>query len=160
MPDRTDQLAQDGAGVEEKEMRQRLNPLLLAGLIGTAVSGFLFAQQYGGAAVWGRQDIWWTPLELALPLSATASQFELYLGGELLQRQVERGALAVRDDKGAAMRLVAPAEICVRLNNWQKIRAERLHGAVFAAFSLGISLACLGLGVAQTLHNRNNRSAS
>jgi len=139
-------------------MRRRLNPLLLAGLIGTAVSGSIFAEQYG-AAVWGNQNIWWTPLELALPLAVTVGEFELYIGGELMQRQVERGALAVKDEQGA-MRPVAPAEIRIRLNNWQKIRAERLHGAVFAALSLGISLACLGLGVAQTLHNRNNRSAS
>ena len=139
-------------------MRRRLSPLLLAGLIGTAVSGPIFVEQYG-AAVWGDQNIWWTPLELALPLAVAADEFELYLGGELLQRQVERGALAVKNKQGT-MRPVAPAEIRIRLNNWQKIRAERLHGAVFAALSLGISLACLGLGLVQLLQNRKNRSAS
>jgi hypothetical protein len=137
-------------------MRRRLSPLLLAGLIGTAVSGSIFAEQYG-AAVWGDQNIWWTPLELALPLAVAAGEFELYLGGELLQRQVEQGALAVKNEQGA-MRPVAPAEIKIRLNNWQKIRAERLHGAVFAALSLGISLACLGLGLVQLLREkRRNR---
>lgn len=133
-------------------MQRNIKPILLAGLIGTAVSGSIFAEQYR-AAVWGRRDIWWTPLELALPLSAAASEVELYLGGELLQRQVERGALAVKDDKGV-MRPIAPAEIKIRRNNWQKIRGERLHGAVFAALSLGISLSCLVFGIAQHVQSR------
>ncbi len=81
----------------------------------------------------------------------------MYIGDKLLQRQVEQGVLAVKDETGA-MRPVGPAEIRVRLNNWQKIRAERLHSAVFAALSLGISLACLGLGLVQTLRNRTNRN--
>ncbi|MGX9726250.1 MAG: hypothetical protein ACTFAK_02675 [Candidatus Electronema sp. VV] len=145
--------------MEKEKMRRRLHPLLLAGLIGTTVSGSLFAGQYGGA-VWGRSDIWWTPMELALPLPAAAKEFELYLGDELMQRQVERGALAVQNENGA-MRPVAPAEIKIRLNNWQKIRAERLHGAVFAALSLGISLTCLVFGIARHLRERKeNRSAS
>ncbi len=140
-------------------MRRRLHPLLLAGLIGTAVSGSIFAEQYGGA-VWGRSDIWWTPMELALPLPAAAKEFELYIGGELMQRQVERGALAVQDKNGA-MRPVAPAEIKVRLSNWQKIRAERLHGAVFAALSLGISMTCLVIGIVWHVQSkREKRSAS
>lgn len=133
-------------------MRQRRSTLLVVGLIGTVVSGLLFAGQYG-AAVWGRSDIWWTPLELALPLPAAANAFELHLGGELMQRQVERGALAVQNENGA-MRPVALTEIKVRLNNWQKIRAERLHGAVFAAFSLGISLTCLVLGIIGQVQSR------
>lgn len=133
-------------------MRQRRSTLLVVGLIGTVVSGSLFAGQYG-SAVWGRSDIWWTPLELALPLQAAANEFELHLGGELMQRQVERGALAVQNENGA-MRSVAPTEIKVRLNNWQKIRAERLHGAVFAAFSLGISLTCLVLGIIGQVQSR------
>jgi hypothetical protein len=145
--------------MEKEKMRRRLHPLLLAGLIGTTVSGSLFAGQYG-AAVWGRSDIWWTPIELAWTLPAAANEFELYLGGELMQRQVERGALAVQNENGA-MRPVAPTEIKVRLNNWQKIRAERLHGAVFAAFSLGISLTCLVLGlIGQVRSRKENRSAS
>ncbi len=140
-------------------MRRRRHPLLLAGLIGTTVSGSLFAGQYG-AAVWGRSDIWWTPMELALTLPAAANEFELYLSGELLQRQVERGALAVQGENGT-MRPVAPTEIKVRLNNWQKIRAERLHGAVFAAFSLGISMTCLVLGIiGQVRSRKEKRSAS
>ena len=140
-------------------MRRRLHPLLLAGLIGTAVSGSIFAEQYGGA-VWGRSDIWWTPMELALPLPAAGKNFELYIGGELMQRQVERGALAVQDKNGA-LRPVAPAEIKVRLNNWQKIRAERLHGAVFAALSLGISTTCLVMGIVGHVQGRKEkRSAS
>ncbi|MGR0481370.1 MAG: hypothetical protein ACTFAL_08225 [Candidatus Electronema sp. V4] len=51
----------------------RRNTLLLAGLIGTVVSGAIFSEQYG-AAVWGRSDIWWTPMELALPLPAASKE--------------------------------------------------------------------------------------
>jgi hypothetical protein len=135
-------------------MKRKINSVLLAGIIGTAVSGSMFAEQYG-AAVWGNQNIWWTPLELALPLAATADEFELRIGGELLQRQLERGALAVKDEKKDAMCPVALAEIRIRLNNWQKIRAERLHGAVFAALSLGISLSCLALGLVRLLREKD-----
>ncbi len=60
-------------------MRRRFNPLLLAGIIGTAVFGAMFTEEYS-AAIWGRQNIWWTPLELALPLSATGNDVELYIG--------------------------------------------------------------------------------
>ncbi|MGR0481373.1 MAG: hypothetical protein ACTFAL_08240 [Candidatus Electronema sp. V4] len=93
-------------------------------------------------------------------MSHHPKEFELHVGGELMQRQAERGVRAGQDENGA-MRPVAPAEIKVRLNNWQKIRAERLHGAVFAALSLGISLTCLVVGIARQVQGRKeNRSAS
>jgi hypothetical protein len=140
-------------------MKRTINPLLLAGIIGTAVFGSMFAGEYG-VAVWGDQNIWWPPLEMALPLPATANDFEAHVGGLLLQQQAELGALAVKDEKGT-MRPVAPSEIRVRLNNWQRIRAERLHGAVFAALSSGISLACLAIEAwRRRCKIEKNRSAS
>jgi hypothetical protein len=126
--------------------------LLLAGLIGTLVSGSQLA-----AAYWqifqGRQDIWWTPIQLALPLSEAASHVELHVSGELLQRHLERGSLSARDRNGKEYR-VAPQDIKVRLNNWQQIKALKLQGAALAAFLFGSSLTCLGIGLALWLRQR------
>lgn len=138
-------------------MREMIKGLLLAGLIGTLVSGSQLA-----AAYWqvfqGRQDIWWTPMQLALPLSEAAHHFELHISGELLQRHLERGSLSARDRNGIEYRVV-PKDIKVRLNNWQQIKAMKLQGAVLAAFLLGSSLTCLGIGLGLLLRQRRMQSS-
>ncbi len=97
---------------------------MIKGLIGTLVSGSQLA-----AAYWqvfqGRQDIWWTPMQLALSLSDIGGHFELHISGERLQRHLERGSLSARDRNGMEYR-VAPKDIKVRLNNWQQIKALKL----------------------------------
>jgi hypothetical protein len=119
--------------------------VLLVGLLGTVVFGTQFGAEYGGV-IWGNQSIWWTPQELAVPLSATTNEFELYINGELLQKQLERGSLTTADTTGTTHQVVTD-DIKVRLNNWHTIKASKLHSVVFTAFALGMSLSCLALGL-------------
>ena len=135
---------------------KKINELLLVGIIGTLISGSLFAAQYG-KAIRGNRDIWWTPMSSALPLQETTGTFEMYLSRELLQSHMERGSLSAVDKSGRPYR-VAAGDIKVRLNNWNKIQASLLHGAVFSAFALGGSLAFLILGIAKQIEERKKDS--
>jgi hypothetical protein len=73
--------------------------------------------------------------------------------GELLQDHVARGALSVAKEKGGT-EAVAPEDISVRLNNWQKVRGSFLHSAVYAAGMRGASITCLILGVVQAVRKK------
>jgi hypothetical protein len=128
-------------------MMRKLNPWLIIGIIGVSVFGSQFGIHYG-RAVWGRSDIWWTPKSMALPFNDTRRQFEIFLNDELLQNHLERGSLSATDLKGQPYHVVSD-DITVRLNNWHKIKASRLHSAVFMALLLGISLMSLIVGMTQ-----------
>ncbi len=136
-------------------MKRRINTLLLIGIIGTATSGFQFATIYG-QVIWGDKNIWWTPSSMALPLHVTAEEFQISLNGEQLQDHLGRGSLSAIDKAGQSYR-VAPNDIKVRLNNWNKTRASILHGAVFAALLLGCSLTFLVLGILQLARREETR---
>ncbi len=133
-------------------MKNRMNALLLIGIIGMAVIGSHFGVTYG-RAVWGNKDIWWTPMSLALPLEDTSHDFRLFLGGEPLLEHVERGTLTVLDANGQPYQ-VSSEDIRVRLNNWPEVKADFLHSAVFSGILLGISLTCLILGLTEFIRSR------
>jgi hypothetical protein len=135
-------------------MKKKINAFLLIGIIGTCVFGAQFAVQYG-KAVWGNDNIWWTPMPLALPLSDTANDFKIFIRNELLDNHIERGALFSSDSTGQPYP-VAAEDIRVGINNWHKIKAGFLHSAVFAAFFLGISVALFIIGLVQTLNARDD----
>ena len=126
---------------------RKINGFLIAGIIGVSVFGAHFGIQYG-RAIWGNNDIWWTPKSMALPLSKTRHNFEIYLHGDLLQNHLDSGSLSATDARGERYAL-ASEDIKVRLNNWQKVKSSMLHTAVWAAFMLGISLMSLIIGVQQ-----------
>lgn len=132
-------------------MKNRMNALLLIGIIGMAVIGSHFGVTYG-RAVWGNKDIWWTPMSLALPLEDTSQDFRLFIGGEPLLEHVERGTLTARDANGQPYQ-VSSEDIRVRLNNWLDVKADFLHSAVFSGILLGISLTCLILGLAEFIRS-------
>lgn len=132
-------------------MKNRMNALLLIGIIGTAVIGSHFGVTYG-RAVWGNKDIWWTPMSLALPLEDTSQDFRLFIGGDSLQEHLKRGSLTALDADGRPYRVVSE-DIKVRLNNWPEVKADFLHSAVFSGILLGISLTCLILGLAEFIRS-------
>ena len=133
-------------------MRRSVKPLVLLGLLGTLIFGSSFATQYG-RALWGNRDIWWTPRSMALPLDQTRDVFELYVSGTSLGDHLVRRSLSAVEGSGRSYAVVAE-DIRVRLNNWQTVRGSLLHSAVPAAFLLGASVTCLGLGVAGWLVGR------
>jgi hypothetical protein len=135
-------------------MKGRINALLIIGIIGTAVTGFQFATQYG-QAMCGNKDIWWTPASLALHLAETKNEFQISIGGELLQGHIDRGSLSATDKDGKQYRVVSE-DIKIRLNNWSKTKASILTNAVISAFALGASLVFLILGIAQKVAKRKD----
>jgi hypothetical protein len=131
--------------------------LLLIGIIGTAVFLSHFGVSYG-RAMWGSRDMWWTPRSLALPLDDSRDEFRVFVLGEPLSDHVERGSLTVIDE-GGEPHVIGPADVRVRLNNWDATRASLLHSAVYAAFMLGASATCLALGLAQFLRQPQHAAA-
>jgi hypothetical protein len=85
---------------------------------------------------------------MALSLSETRHNFELFVREDLLQNHLEKGTLSAIDSQGESYRLV-PEDIQVRLNNWYKVKSSRLHPAVLAAFLSGMSVMALFVGVIQ-----------
>ena len=126
---------------------RKLNGYLITGIIGMAVIGSHFGVQYG-RAVWGNNDMWWTPKPMALTLSETRHNFELFVRGDLLQNHLRKGTLSAIDSQGESYRIV-PEDIQVRLNNWYKVKSSMLHSAVLAAVLLGISVMSLVVGLKQ-----------
>lgn len=126
---------------------RKLNIALLIGVVGTPIAGSLVGMDYG-RAVWGNDQIWWTPQEQALSLAETRDTFQIYLENEPLQDHLERMSLTGLGGDGMAY-FVTPDLIKVRVNNWERVKASLLESAVYSAFALGISLACLVLGIVQ-----------
>jgi hypothetical protein len=128
-------------------MRRKMNLLMMIGLVGTPIAGTQFGLDYG-RAIWGETRIWWTPMELALPLEQTGGHFQLFLDGEPLSNHLARNSLTALGSEGLAY-FVTPEMVRVRLNNWPQIQASMLHMAVYSALGLGISLTCLILGLVE-----------
>ena len=125
---------------------KKTNALLLIGLIGIFVFGTHFSIFYG-KAMFGNKDMWWTPLSLSLSLDETKNDFRLLISGRTLQQHLQEETLFVDDPQDTTYKIV-PEDIRVRLNNWNKVKASFLNSSVYAAFMLGISLACLIMGIA------------
>ncbi len=129
--------------------------LLIAGIIGTSVFGAHFGVKYG-QAMWGNKDMWWTPRSMALSLGETRGVFRMFLSGRPLAEQIEEGALFAVSGEGDLYK-VAPADIAVRLNNWQKVKAGMLEGAVVTALFLGASVTLLLTGGIRLVRERHGR---
>jgi len=80
-----------------------------------------------------RDDIWWTPLELAVPLAEAGDRAEVYVQGTHLAQLIRDGRLRVVD--GSQSRLVAAGEVRIRFNNWDRMRAERTPVIAMASFA-------------------------
>ena len=80
------------------------------------------------------RDIWWTPATMLVPLGESRDRVEIYARGKPLAEVLNAGNLQIMGDAGPS--LVAPNEIGLRLNNWDRIRAER------APLLLGYAAAC------------------
>jgi hypothetical protein len=82
-------------------------------------------------------DIWWTPRALALALVDTSDQVEVYVRDVQLTEHIKAGRLQLLSDAGA--RLVTESDIRLRLNNWDRIRAQRIPSLLSAGIALGAS---------------------
>lgn len=126
-------------------MKRKMNGLLIIGITATVFFGSFFAGEYLSATR-GSQDIWWTPMSMALTLDQSRPEFELYIHKDSLQKRIENGTLLMVDDQGKSSK-VAANDIKVRLNNWHKVKAEKLQYAIVTAFFLGASIVLLVMGL-------------
>ena len=84
-----------------------------------------------------RADIWWTPMDLRLPLNETGDRVEVYVRDGALPGYVEAGRLQLLTDTGATP--VRSSDIRLRFNNWDRIRAERIPSLLGSGVALGAS---------------------
>jgi hypothetical protein len=80
-------------------------------------------------------DIWWTPKTLGLSLPDTADRVEVYVRDVALRDHVNAGRLQLVTDSGATA--VAGSDIRLRVNNWDRIRCERIPVLLGHAVALG-----------------------
>lgn len=134
-------------------MFKQINSLLVTGLIGAVIFGAGFVSTIY-RSFWGEEDIWWTPMEMALSIEETSNSFEMYIAGELLQKRLSEGTLLGIDKDGIKYPVVSK-DISIRLNNWNKVRASILVNSILTAFLLGISVTMLVTGLVQVFSNRS-----
>ncbi|MBU1692992.1 MAG: hypothetical protein KJ726_11740 [Verrucomicrobia bacterium] len=131
---------------------RQLNGLVWAGLLGTLIlGGYLVAnlvELYRGDPGYN-----WTHRDMRLALPETRDALELYIGGELLQKHLERKGLTATGPDGTPYPVVEQ-DIRVRLNYWAERRADLAVRAIPGALLTGISLACLALGLYQVRQQR------
>jgi hypothetical protein len=84
-----------------------------------------------------RSDIWWTPKPLAVPLAESADRVEIYVRGQLLQEQVKGHRLQVLASEGAVT--LDAADVTVRFNNRDRVRAEQIPGLLGAALVTAVA---------------------
>lgn len=136
--------------------KQNINPLVLIGMIGIFAVGSNFGVQLYRAFA-GNRDIWWTPKIMALPLEETGDEFQLFISGKTIQDHLGNDGIFAVDNNGQRYR-VAPKDISVRLNNWDKVKASILAQAVLSGVFFGAVIATLLIGLVQTFSKKNNIS--
>jgi hypothetical protein len=71
-----------------------------------------------------RDDIWWTPQAMALPLSEAQDRVQIFVRNQPLSALLESGHLQMTASEG--LQTIAPGDVRLRLNNWDRMRAERM----------------------------------
>jgi hypothetical protein len=115
------------------------HPVLLSGILLTVLPALMLVQHVGG-----KSDIWWTPVTMAPTIAEARDRAEIYLGDRLLSEEVASGHLQRVTDSGTVA--VRPADLRVRFNNWDRVRAARLPLIGLDSGLLGIGLAFLAIG--------------
>lgn len=129
-----------------------INALLWIGLIGILVIGTSFVTDVY-RAFWEDHSIWWTPVAMRVPIEKTKGNFELYIGGEPLQKHLSNGTLFSVDKNGTRYPVVSK-DITVRLNNWDEVRASILTHTTMSGFASGVALTLFVIGLIQAFQHR------
>src|SRR2546425_4212933 len=102
-----------------------------------------------------RSDIWWTPATNQLPLAESRDRVEIYVRGRPLGTLLEQGHLAITDSAGP--HVLGAQDVAVRLNNWDRVRIQRLPRVLIYAAVLGAGLIALLLVATGRLAYREER---
>jgi len=81
-----------------------------------------------------RSDIWWTPQPLALSLSESADRVQVYVRGKPLASLLDAGQLRLA---GTPDSVLSISDVRFRLNNWDRVRAQRLPALLVYAAAIG-----------------------
>ena len=102
-----------------------------------------------GARLYGffheRSDIWWTPQGTVVPLAESHPRVAIYVRGRELDDLVAAGHLRVLVD--SVTRVVRTADIGLRYNNWDRVRAERISSLLISGVTAGAAAALLLVGL-------------
>ncbi len=124
---------------------KRNTSLFMIGLMGTIMVGSSFFMDVGRSL---RKDpgIWWTHIDRKLPLEKSENHFELYIAGKRLQQHLSDGTLLGIDPYGNIYRIM-PADVAVRLNNWDNVKAGRMKRTMLSGPLFGVFFTLLILGM-------------
>lgn len=103
-----------------------------------------------------RSDIWWTPPTNQLPLAESKDRVEISVRGRPLGMLLEQGHLAIIDSAGP--HVLGAQDVAVRLNNWDRVRIQRLPVLLMYAAVLGAGLIALVLVATGRLAYREERA--
>ncbi|PYO49040.1 MAG: hypothetical protein DMD72_05980 [Gemmatimonadetes bacterium] len=81
-----------------------------------------------------RSDIWWTPQPLALSLSESTDRVQVYVRGKPLGSLLDAGQLKLA---GTPDSVLSISDVRFRLNNWDRVRAQRLPALLVYAAAIG-----------------------
>jgi hypothetical protein len=84
-----------------------------------------------------RSDIWWTPHAMMVPLPASGDRVEIYARGQPFGALLEAGRVRLTD--AGASSVLAPSDVGLRFNNWDRVRAARIPSMLVFAAACGIS---------------------
>ena len=88
-----------------------------------------------------RSDIWWTPPALALSLTESRDRVQIFAEGRPLETLLEQKQVSITD--GAASHVLTTQEIGLRVNNWDRVRGQRLPLLLFYAGACGAGVILL-----------------
>ena len=128
---------------------KRGHELLWIGITGMLIFGSSFAMNIY-RAFWGDHTQWWTHQSMRVPIEKTTDNFEVYIGGKLLQKHLMEKTLFSTDNTGKQYPVVAQ-DITARLNNWAKIKASLLTMTTMSGFGLGVATTLFAMGLVQAV---------
>jgi hypothetical protein len=89
-----------------------------------------------------RSDIWWTPLAMLVPLAESTDRVEIYTRGKPLAALLQAGQLQIVEESRSST--LAPSDVGLRFNNWDRVRVARLPLLLVYAAGCGVT-ACMFL---------------
>src|SRR3989441_8888669 len=87
-----------------------------------------------------RSDIWRTPHAMLVPLAESKDRVEDYVHGKPLAALLQAGQLRIAE--GGGLSALATSDVSHRVNDWDRVRVERLPLLLVCAAGCGIT-ACM-----------------